>query len=144
MIKYVRDYIDEYESGTILFNQERVDLVAYIYREIVPRLDKKEVYFDEKMIENCIKFIEKWFFKLENFQKFIISFVFLRYSANDRNVYKTILIMMGRGGGKNGLVSGIIAFLLSPFHGIKNYNVSLVANSEDQAKTSFEEIYNTI
>ncbi|HFR3295406.1 TPA: terminase large subunit, partial [Streptococcus suis] len=79
MIKYVRDYIDEYESGTILFNQERVDLVAYIYREIVPRLDKKEVYFDEKMIENCIKFIEKWFFKLENFQKFIISFVFLRY-----------------------------------------------------------------
>ncbi|HFU4218399.1 TPA: terminase large subunit [Streptococcus suis] len=144
MIKYVRDYINEYESGNILFNQERVDLVAYINREIVPRLDKKEVYFDEKMIDNCIKFIEKWFFKLENFQKFIISFVFLRYTANHRNVYKSILIMMGRGGGKNGLISGIIAFLLSPFHGIKNYNVSLVANSEDQAKTSFDEIYNTI
>ncbi|TNY46456.1 terminase large subunit, partial [Streptococcus pyogenes] len=30
------------------------------------------------------------------------------------------------------------------FHGIKNYNVSLVANSEDQAKTSFDEIYNTV
>ncbi|HFR4576474.1 TPA: terminase TerL endonuclease subunit, partial [Streptococcus suis] len=58
--------------------------------------------------------------------------------------YKKILIMMGRGGGKNGLISGIIAYLLTPFHGIDKYNVSLVANSEDQAKTSFEEIYNTI
>lgn len=144
MYKHVQKYIDEYEQGKILFNQERVDLVEYIYREIVPRVEKNEVFFDEKMIENCIKFIEKWFFKLENFQKFIISFVFLRYSESNRNVYKKILIMMGRGGGKNGLVSGIIAFLLSPFHGIKNYNVSLVANSEDQAKTSFDEIYNTI
>lgn len=144
MIEEVQNYIDDYESGQILFNQDRVDLVAYIYREIVPRLEKNEVYFDEKQIKNCIKFIEKWFFKLENFQKFIISFVFLRYSANDRNVYKKILIMMGRGGGKNGLISGIIAYLLTPFHGIAKYNVSLVANTEDQAKTSFDEIYNTI
>lgn len=144
MIEYVQNYIDEYESGAILFNQERIDLVKYIDREIVPRLAKKEVYFDEKNIKNCINFIEKWFFKLENFQKFIISFVFLRYCQNDRNVYKKILIMMGRGGGKNGLLSGIIAYLLTPFHGIPKYNISLVANSEDQAKTSFDEIYNTI
>ena len=144
MIEYVQNYINEYESGAILFNQERIDLVKYIEREIVPRLAKKEVYFDEKNIKNCINFIEKWFFKLENFQKFIISFVFLRYCKNDRNVYKKILIMMGRGGGKNGLLSGIIAYLLTPFHGIPKYNISLVANSEDQAKTSFDEIYNTI
>ena len=144
MIKFVQDYIDDYHSGKVILNKERIDLLAYIEREIAPRLSKNEVYFDEKQIENCINFIEKWFFKLENFQKFIISFVFLRYTANDRNVYKKILIMMGRGGGKNGLISGIIAYLLTPFHGIDKYNVSLVANSEDQAKTSFEEIYNTI
>lgn len=144
MIEYVTDYIDDYEQGRILFNQERIDLVNYIYREIVPRIEKKEVYFDEKMIKNCIKFIEKFHFKLERFQKFIISFIFLRYTKNNRNVYKQILVMMGRGGGKNGLISGIVDFLLSPYHGIANYNVSLVANSEDQAKTSFDEIYNAI
>lgn len=144
MIEYVQNYIDDFEKGRVIFNQERKDLVAYIYREIIPRIEKKEIFFDEKNIKNCINFIEKWFFKLENFQKFIISFVFLRYSETNRNVYKKILIMMGRGGGKNGLISGIIAYLLSPFHGIRNYNVSLVANSEDQAKTSFDEIYNTV
>ncbi len=40
---------------------------------------------------------------------------------------------MARGGGKNGLISGICSFLLTPMHGIKNYNISTVA-SEDQAK----------
>ena len=144
MIRFVQEYIDDYVSGRVIFNRERVELLEYLDREIVPRVENKEVFFDEKQIENCINFIEKWFFPLEKFQKFIISFVFLRYTATNRNVYKKILIMMGRGAGKNGLLSGIIAYLLTPFHGIKNYNVSLVANSEDQAKTSFEEIYNTV
>lgn len=144
MIRFVQDYIDDFEKGRILLNRERIDLFLYIDREIIPRLEKGELFFDEKQIENCIKFIEKWFFKLENFQKFILSFVFLKWSDGGSNVYKKFLIMMGRGAGKNGLLSGLIAYLLTPFHGIKNYNVSLVANSEEQAKTSFEEIYNTI
>ncbi|WP_168392836.1 hypothetical protein [Streptococcus pyogenes] len=48
MIGYVQDYIDDFEKGRVIFNQERQDLVAYIYREIVPRIDKKEIFFDEK------------------------------------------------------------------------------------------------
>ncbi|HFR4577699.1 TPA: terminase large subunit, partial [Streptococcus suis] len=61
MIKFVQDYIDDYHSGRVILNKERIDLLAYIEREIAPRLSKNEVYFDEKQIENCIKFIEKWF-----------------------------------------------------------------------------------
>ncbi len=53
--------------------------------------------------------------------------------------------MMARGGGKNGLISGICSFLLTPMYWIKNYNISIVANSEDiKAKTSFHEIYSII
>src|SRR5690625_260501 len=52
--------------------------------------------------------------------------------------------MMGRGGGKNGLISAISAYLKSELYGIRGYNISIVANSEDQAKTSFEEVYNVI
>lgn len=47
---------------------------------------------------------------------------------------------MGRGGGKNGLISAISDFLSTPLHGVKEYHISIVANSEDQAKTSFDEI----
>lgn len=144
MIKYVKDYIDGYYAGTVKFNRERVDLVNYIKREIEPRIASGEIYFDSKQIENCINYIEKWFFPLEEFQKFIISFIFLYFTENHRNVYRKIFIMIARGNGKNGLISGIISYLSTPMHGIKKYNISIVANSEDQAKTSFDEIYDTI
>ena len=52
--------------------------------------------------------------------------------------------MLGRGGGKNGFISSLVHFFISPLHPIENYNVSIIANSEDQAKTSFTEVYNTI
>lgn len=50
---------------------------------------------------------------------------------------------MGRGAGKNGFISTMAHFLASSLHGIEEYDVSIVANSEHQAKT-FEEIYNKI
>lgn len=144
MIDYVQKYIDGYYAGMVKFNYERKLLVDYIKREVVPRLESGEVFFDGEQIESCIGYTEKYFFKLEDFQKFIISFVFLYFSENHRNVYRKILIMIARGNGKNGLLSAIGSYLTTPMHGISKYNISIVANSEDQAKTSFDEVYDTI
>lgn len=52
--------------------------------------------------------------------------------------------MLGRGGGKNGLMSVIIHFLISELHGIPGYNISVVANSEEQAETSSDEVKKTV
>ena len=144
MPKEVKKYAAEYEKGKIKLNKERKQLIEYIEREIGPRLKSKELFFDIDQIEKCIGYIEKWFFKLENFQKFIIAFVFLYFTENRANVYREFLIMMGRGGGKNGLISGICSYLLTPMHGIAKYDISIVANSEEQAKVSFDEIYDVI
>ena len=35
---------------------------------------------------------------------------------------------------ENGLISAISDFLSTPLHGVKEYHISIVANSEDQAK----------
>jgi len=139
--KYVNEYIREYEDGKILFNKERIDLVSYLRKSVFSRED---LYFDEIQIDQCVRYIEKWFFPLQSFQKFIICFLFLKRVDSDRLHYRKILIMMGRGGGKNGLLSGITNYLTSELHGIDRYDVSIVANSEEQAKTSFEEIYDVI
>ncbi len=144
MIDYVQKYIEGYYAGMVEFNYERKLLVDYIKREVEPRLESGEIFFDVEQIENCIGYTEKYFFQLEDFQKFIISFVFLYFSENHRNVYRKILIMIARGNGKNGLLSAIGSYLTTPMHGISKYNISIVANSEDQAKTSFEEVYDTI
>lgn len=116
-------------------------LIEYLQKHVLSRDD---LYFDDEMIENCIRFGEKWYFPLAAFQKFLIAFVFLFFKKNNRVFYRKHLWMLGRGGGKNGLISVVTHFLTSPLHGIKEYNVSIVANSEEQAKTSFEETYNVI
>ncbi|TFE02880.1 terminase large subunit domain-containing protein [Jeotgalibacillus salarius] len=139
--KYVEEYIQLYEAGKIKLNKERIDLIEYLQRYVLSRDD---LYFDDEMIENCVRFIEKWYFPTEPFQRFLIAFIFLFFKKNDRVFYRKFLWMMGRGAGKNGIISGITHFLTSPLHGIQEYNISIVANSEEQAKTSFEETYSVI
>ena len=137
--KYVDDYIECWRKGLIIFNQERIDLVLQLESEVLVRDD---IYFDETQIEQCINYIEKWYFKLELFQKFIIAFLFLKYKERDKLFYKDIVIVIARGNGKNGLISGLADYFISPGHGIDGYNVDVVANSEDQAETSVKEVYN--
>lgn len=139
--KYIEEYHALWKSGKIKFNKEREMLFNYLNKYI---LNRDDIYFDEVMLENYIKFAEKWYFELDIYQKYIASFVFLFYKENDRVFYRRFLIMLGRGGGKNGFISTLVHFFISPLHNIKNYNVSIIANSEDQAKTSFTEVYNTI
>lgn len=51
---------------------------------------------------------------------------------------------MGRGGGKNGYLSFEDFCLLTPVNGVKDYHIDIFANSEDQAKTSFTDVYNVM
>lgn len=139
--KYVDEYIQLYESGKVKFNKERVMLVEYLRKYV---LNRDDIYFDDEMIENCIRFGEKWYFPLNSFQKFLIAFVFLFFKKNHRVFYRKHLWFFGRGGGKNGLISVVSHFLISELHGIENYNISIVANSEEQAKTSHDEVHRTI
>lgn len=139
--KYVDEYIHLYETGKIKLNKERIMLIKYLQKHVLVRDD---IYFNEEMIENYIKFTEKWYFKLQPFQKFIAPFVFLYYKEDDSVFYDQFFITMSRGGGKNGFISSLSHFFISPLHGIPKYNISIVANNEKQAKLSFKEVYDCI
>lgn len=139
--KHVDEYIRLWKTGKILLNKERILLIAYLEKEVLTRDD---LYFDEGQIENFIKFTERWYFPLQPFQKFIVPFVFLFENEGDFLYYEQFFITLGRGGGKNGLITALSNYFISYLHGVPNYDISVVANSEDQAKTSFEEAYNMI
>ncbi|MEB6059580.1 terminase large subunit [Staphylococcus pseudoxylosus] len=139
--KHVDEYIRLWKAGKILLNKERILLIAYLEKEVLTRDD---LYFDEEQIENFIKFTERWYFPLQPFQKFIVPFVFLFENEGDFLYYEQFFITLGRGGGKNGLITALSNYFISYLHGVPNYDISVVANSEDQAKTSFEEAYNMI
>jgi phage terminase large subunit-like protein len=139
--KHVDEYISLWKTGKIELNKERIMLICYLEKYI---LNRDDIYIDETMHENYITFTEKWYFPLEPFQKFLTAFVFLFYKEDNAIFYEQFLWLMARGAGKNGLISSLSHFFISPLHGIPKYNVSIVANNEKQAKTSFKEVYEAI
>lgn len=72
--KYVDEYIQQWRDGKIILNQERIDLINYLENHV---LVKDNIYFDDEKIDKCIRFIDKWYFPVQPFQKFIIAFLFL-------------------------------------------------------------------
>lgn len=139
--KYIIDYINQYKQGKILFNEERKQLVDYLEDFIFPRND---LYFNDEQIENLINFAKEFYFELDDFQKFLSAFLFLYYKEDNDIFYDQFFIMGGRGVGKNGLVSVWSHYFLSDYNPVDEYDISIVANTEKQAKTSFMEIYNCI
>ena len=138
--KYIDDYLKAYDQGLILLNKDRIALVEFVRNAVIVRDD---IWFDDKQISNFVAFGEKWFFPLEDWQKFLACFLFLFYD-NGSLVFDQHFWTLARGNGKNGFISVISAYFLSPLHNVTQYNGAIVANSELQAKTSFEEIFNMI
>lgn len=140
----VTNYISRCKKNKKVVNIERLKLFKLVEDTIFPKVQSGELYFNHDMIRQFIRFTNKYYFPLQPFQKFLISFIFLYESDGDAAYYEEFFIMMGRGGGKNGLISALSHFFISKFHGIRKYDGAVVANSEEQAETSFEEIYDAI
>ena len=85
---HVEHYIDSYRGGKVILNKERRDLVEHLERRVLTRDD---VYFDDTQIENCIAFAEKWYFPLNDFQRFLIAFVFFYHTEDDSVVFDQFL-----------------------------------------------------
>lgn len=139
--KHVKYYMNQYKANEIKVSRYVVLLFSYLEKFV---LNRNDIYFDNEMHDDYITFSEKYYFKLEPFQKFLTAFVFLFNKEDDTPVYSSFLWFIGRGGGKNGLISTIANFLTSELHGIEGYDIPIVANSEAQAKTSFDEIRNVM
>ncbi|MBF0843203.1 terminase large subunit, partial [Streptococcus danieliae] len=137
----IDEYVELIETGQIRVNEERKKLVKIIKEKILTRDD---LYFDEDLIDKYIRFSEKNFFPLAKYQKFITPFIFLYRKDNGEPQFNEILITLARGGGKNGFMSTRDAFFISPLYPVKNYDVTITANSEKQGKVSFEEVHETI
>lgn len=109
---------------------------------VMPTLRRNDVFFDEKTYQNCIKYCEKHYYKLFPYQKFIYAFAFMY--KDDIPIFPKFFIMMGRGNGKDGFIVPLVNFFQTPLYGVKNYHVEIVANSEDQAKDTFDVAYDAM
>ena len=138
---YISTWLKMVEKGEVYTSKEEKQLMKLV-RKV---LSDKNVVFDSEIVEDYVRVTEKYFFKLMPDQKFYASLILgLTYKDTGQLVFNQIFILKGRGWGKNGFISTLAFYFISKNYGVKNYDVHIVANSEEQAKTSFEEVYNVI
>lgn len=88
---------------------------------------------------------QKYFsYKLFEWEIFMFTLHNCVYREDGLLRFPEAFLYMGRGGGKNGYLSFEDFCLLTPVNGVKDYHIDIFANSEDQAKTSFTDVYNVM
>lgn len=111
---------------------------------LIPALERPDVYVDAERIEKGLS-LQKYFpYKLlawERFQFAVIVGMFLEENGELDIYFNEIWNVLGRGTGKNGFIDFLALYFISQLHGVKGYNVDLIANGEDQASTSIEDLY---
>lgn len=136
--KYIEQYINPIQNGMIPASKE----IKQACRYITEKLNDNDVWIDVERIEKAKELIERYFkMTLFPWELFVLALVHCYYRKDDTVVFSEYLIVMGRGNGKNGFISALSWYLTTFYHGITGYNVDIVANSEAQAKTSFEDVY---
>ena len=111
---------------------------------VIPTLERPDVRIDDEKIEKGLS-LQKYFpYRLIEWEVFLFALIVGVIFTDGDIVFNEIRVMVGRGSGKNGFISFLCFYFLSPYHGIRGYNIDLMANAEDQAKTSFKDVYEVI
>lgn len=142
--KRIFDYIDMVKTGKVNVCRDQLDMIDNV---VLPVLNREDVFVDEEQIEKGLS-LQKYFpYKLIEWEIFLfalIAGVYIEDGETREIFFNEIDIYLGRGSGKNGFISFLCFYFLSPYHGVLHYNIDILANSEDQAKTSFDDLFEII
>lgn len=131
--KEVYDYIEL--TKTVPISNE----VRLLLENIIDPLLKSDVFFDNETYQKLLKYVNDYYYEIDEFEKFVYALFFFYDDTKKSNpVFSQILLMMGRGAGKDGLAAPLIDFMTSHYYGVNKYDIDIVANSEAQALGTFE------
>lgn len=135
---YIDKYIDDCRSSETIVGND-IMLALNIVEE---KLSTPDTFIDVKKIDKAVELMEKYFeISLFDWELFVTALIHCYYISDDTVVFDEYLIEMGRGNGKNGFISPVAWYLTTHYHGIKSYNIDIIANSQDQSLTSFNDVY---
>lgn len=138
--KVIDEYIDLVKSGKYRVCREQIQLIKFVENVF----ENEEIYVDEEQLEKYLS-LQKYFpYKLFAWEKFCFALHNCTYSAPGVLRFPDLVLIVGRGAGKNGYLGFEDFALLTPINGIKNYDIDICATSEDQATMTFNDIYNVL
>lgn len=136
----ILDYMRFIRSGEYPVNKERlqlVDLLEKIFAE-------EELLFNHIQLQKYLSYQKYFPFDLIPWEKFCFALHNCTYRKDGQPRFPDLMILCGRGGGKNGYLAFEGFCQISPANDVPYYHVDICATSEDQAKTSFDDIYDVL
>jgi len=130
-------YIEIVESDNPHACPEQHALVAMIRRIF----ETEDIYVDTEQLRKYMG-LTKYFpyGKLLPWEEFLEALWNCTYTAEGLPRWDTLLCMVSRGAGKDGLIAFDGMCSISPYNPVSHYNVDICANNEDQATTPVKDI----
>lgn len=138
--KEIQCYIDLVRSGSIEVCKEQIQLVDYVEKCFL----EEGLYVDEEELKQYLS-LQKYFpFKLLEWELFCFTLHNCTYDIRGKLRWPDLLILVGRGAGKNGYLAFEDFCLISQYNKVKKYHIDICANNEEQAMTSFNDVYDVL
>lgn len=138
--KYIQEYLDIIDNEVFAVCKEQ-KLLARLIKKI---FETENLIIDEDKIEKYFSYQKYFPFDLFPWEKFCFVLHNCVFREDGLPRFPDLFVLVGRGSGKNAYLGFEDFCLTTPTHGIKNYDIDISANSEDQAKTTFMDIYNIL
>lgn len=137
---HIKKFTDDVKSGKLNACKEikaLVDYVEYCF-------ENEDIYVDEEQAEKYLS-LSRYFPYKEIFpwQAFVITLhdcTYWKDSGMPR--WPDLFCMIGRGAGKDGTIALESTALASPYNGIREYDIDICANNEEQAIRPAQDIIN--
>lgn len=130
-------YIELVEADTPRACPEQHALAAYIRRVFAT----EDIRVDLRQMEKYLGLVKYFpYERLFPWEEFIETLWNCTYKPDGTPRWKSVLAMVGRGAGKDGLIAFDSMCMLSPYNPISHYNVDICANNEEQAVTPVKDL----
>lgn len=136
----IQKYIDLVRKAPYKMCEEQYQLCDLIEKIF----ETEELVVDSEQLDKYLAFQKYFPFDLLDWEVFCFALHNCVYKKNGQLRFPVLLIYVGRGAGKNGYLGFEDFCLLTPVNSIKHYNIDIFAMSEQQAKTSFKDVYNVL
>lgn len=136
----ILEYMQFIRSGEHPMNKERLQLVELLERIFA----EEELLFNHIQLHKYFSYQKYFPFELLPWEKFCFALHNCTYRKDGQPRFPDLLILCGRGAGKNGYLAFEGFCQISPANDIPYYHVDICATSEEQARTSFEDVHDVL
>lgn len=136
----IDDYLALVRSSPEQMCREQLQLADHIER----CFQTEELRVDTEQLRRYLGLIRHFPYSLLKWEKFVFALHNCVYDTDGELRWPELVIVVGRGAGKNGYLAFEDFALLTPVNGIREYDIDIFAMSEAQAKTSFEDVWDVL